>query len=219
MIHVLDRVLDAYEVEALRTVTADLSYEDGRRTAGRYAEAVKNNEQAVESPKRAAILEKVRLTLDGNPLVRSAARPRSYARMLVSRYTPGMEYGFHVDDAVINNSRTDVSFTLCLSKESDYAGGELVIDESLEQRAIRLDAGQMVLYPSDTLHRVAPVTEGVRLAVVGWITSWVPDASRRAILFDLDQTAAEIHAAAGATATFDRLQRAKTNLLRMWATG
>jgi PKHD-type hydroxylase len=130
-----------------------------------------------------------------------------------------MEYGFHVDDAIIDGCRTDVSFTLCLSNAADYEGGELVIDESLEQRAVHLDAGQLVLYPANTLHRVAPVIRGERLAVIGWITSWVPDPARRAILFDLDQATFAMHGLAPGSEAFAQLQRARSNLLRMWAEG
>ncbi|MCA8927983.1 MAG: Fe2+-dependent dioxygenase [Alphaproteobacteria bacterium] len=219
MVCVIDDLLDRHTVAALYEAAAALPFEDGRRTAGRYARAVKANEQAEPTPNRQAILDKVREALDEHPLVRSLARPRAYPRLLVSRYTPGMAYGLHVDDAIMDGRRTDLSFTLCLSPSDAYEGGELVIDEALEERAIRLEAGQMVLYPSDTLHRVAPVTAGARLAVVGWITSWVPDAARRAILFDLDQAASALFAAAGPSPEFARLQRARSNLLRMWAEG
>lgn len=219
MILVIDNVLDSYEVAALREAATALPFEDGGKTAGRYARGVKRNQQAGDSPARAAVLEKARMALEGNDLVQSAARPRRFARMAVSRYTPGMEYGFHVDDAIIDGSRTDLSFTLCLSNAADYDGGDLILDETLEQRAIRLDAGQMVLYPSNTLHRVAPVTSGERLAVIGWITSWVPDPARRAVLFDLDHAARDIHTAIGDGPGFAQLLRARSNLLRMWAEG
>ena len=128
-----------------------------------------------------------------------------------------MEYGFHVDNAIIDSNRTDLSFTLCLSSAADYQGGELVIDDPLEQRAVRLDAGQLVLYPSNTLHRVAPVTGGTRLAVVGWITSWVADPGRRTVLYDLAVAARAMHAVAGDSPGFLSLQKAQSNLLRMWA--
>jgi len=128
-----------------------------------------------------------------------------------------MEYGLHVDDAIMDGQRTDLSFTLFLSASDAYAGGGLVIEDALEARTIRLEAGEMVLYPSNTLHRVEPVTEGERLAVVGWVTSWVRDPQRREILFDLEMTASEMFAREGKTPTIDRLNKARTNLLRMWA--
>lgn len=220
MILVIDKMLDEHEAAATFEAAAALDFEDGRKTAGRYARERKHNEQAVDNAARNAVLEKVRSKLLENDLVQSAARPRRFARMAVSRYTLGMNYGFHTDDAIMDGSRTDLSFTLCLSPASAYEGGELVIDETLEQRAIRLDAGQMVLYPSNTLHRVAPVTSGERLAVIGWITSWVADPGKRAVLFDLDRAMREVHAAVGndgpGTA---ELLRARSNLFRMWAEG
>jgi len=217
MFLVLGEVLDQYEVAALREAAADLDFQDGRATAGRFAEPVKRNEQATASPDLDAITEKVKTALGKNRLFKAAARPRRFVRLLVSRYTPGMEYGLHVDDAIMDGQRTDLSFTLFLSASDAYAGGGLVIEDALEARTIRLEAGEMVLYPSNTLHRVEPVTEGERLAVVGWVTSWVRDPQRREILFDLEMTASEMFAREGKTPTIDRLNKARTNLLRMWA--
>ena len=219
MTMVIDHVLDPHELAALKEAAGALDFEDGRKTAGRYARPVKSNEQAADTPARKAVLDKVRERIDAHPLVRSAARPRKFARMIVSRYGPGMAYGFHVDDAIMAGSRTDLSFTLSLSESDDYEGGGLVIDDALEQKVVRLEAGQMVLYPSTTLHSVEPVSSGTRLAVVGWITSWVPDPARRAVLFDLDRAMADLESCAGAEQARAPLLRAKTNLLRMWAEG
>lgn len=219
MILVIDDVMSPHEVAALREAAASLSFEDGRASAGRYARSVKHNEQAGDTPAREAIFSKVRDSLGKHPLVQAAARPRGFARLLVSRYVPGMTYGLHVDDAIMAGQRTDLSFTLCLSAAEDYEGGELVLEDSLESRAVHLDAGQMILYPSNTLHQVAPVKTGERLAVVGWITSWVPDPAQREVLFDLEQVTRELHASQGKTPAFDRLLKAKMNLMRMWARG
>jgi len=217
MFIVLGEVLDQHEGAALREAAAALDFTDGRVTAGKYARSVKRNEQAASSPERDAITQKVTETLRGNRLFKAAARPRHFVRLLVSRYTPGMEYGFHVDDAIMNGRRTDLSFTLFLSPAESYSGGGLVIDDPLEARTIRLDAGELVLYPSNTLHRVEPVTEGERLAVVGWVSSWVRDPQRREVLFDLEMTASELFEREGKSQAVDRLNKARTNLLRMWA--
>lgn len=217
MFIVLGEVLNEHEVAALREAAAELDFEDGRKTAGKFARPVKRNEQAAASPARNAITEKVKTTLRQNRLFRAAARPRQFVRLLVSRYTPGMEYGLHVDDAIMDGQRTDLSFTLFLSPADSYSGGGLMIEDALEERTIRLEAGEMVLYPSNTLHRVEPVTEGERLAVVGWVMSWVRDPQRREILFDLEMTASELFERDGKSPTLDRLNKARTNLLRMWA--
>ena len=219
MFLVIGSVLSPAEVSAIRELTADAVFEDGRATAGRFAREVKRNEQAAPGAALDAVFAKVEAALMANPLFVSAARPRSVARLLMSRYRPGMEYGSHVDDAIMGGQRTDLSFTLFLSDEDSYEGGALVVEDTIEDRAIRLSPGDMVLYPSNTLHRVEPVSRGERLAVVGWATSWVRDPARREILFDLDAAVAEVHAAAGKTVLFDRLARTRSNLLRMWAEG
>lgn len=130
-----------------------------------------------------------------------------------------MEYGLHVDDPVMNGSRTNLSFTLFLSEPADYGGGGLAVSDAIEERVFRLEAGDMILYPTSALHRVEPVTRGERLAVVGWVTSWVRDPARREVLFDLDEATRAIFEANGKTPAFDRLFKAKSNLYRMWAEG
>lgn len=219
MAHVIGAVLDPHEVAALRDAIDALDFEDGRRTAGRYARSVKSNEQAADSAAREAIFAKVRRALNANEVFASVARPRKFARLLVSRYGPGMEYGTHVDDPIMHGSRTDLSFTLFLSDPGSYEGGGLVMEDALEERVFRLAPGDLILYPTSALHRVEPVARGTRLAVVGWVTSWVREPDRREILHDLDVAARSIFDAHGKTPAFDRLLKAKANLYRMWAEG
>jgi PKHD-type hydroxylase len=219
MFLVIGGVLDRHEVAAIRAAAGRIAFVDGRATAGRYARAVKRNEQAAASPALDGILAKVEKTLMASVLFVTAARPRRIVRLLVSRYSGGQEYGAHVDDALMDGARTDLSFTLFLSDEDAYAGGALIVEDTLEERAIRLPPGDLILYPSTTLHRVEPVTQGERLAVVGWATSWVRDPGRREILFDLERTLREVHAAEGKTPVADRLAKTRSNLLRMWAEG
>ncbi|WP_148253373.1 Fe2+-dependent dioxygenase [Aidingimonas lacisalsi] len=216
---IIGNVLDPYEVAALREAADTLTYDDGRKTAGRYARDVKHNTQAGAAPERDAILTKVKTALNHHDVFRSAARPRHFARLLLSRYGPGMEYGSHVDDPIMQGSRTDLSFTLFLSELDAYDGGGLVIEDAIEERVLRLAPGDLVLYPTSALHRVEPVTRGERLAVVGWVTSWVRDAAKRDILYDLDEATRAVFEAQGKTPAFDRLLKAKSNLYRMWADG
>ena len=219
MIAVIGGVLGKKEVAALRGAAAGIEFIDGRATAGRYARDVKNNEQATKSRKADAILEKARNALMENEVFRSVARPRKFTRLLLSRYRPGMEYGAHVDDAIMAGARSDLSFTLFLSDLDAYEGGGLVMHEAVEDRLFRPDPGQAVLYPTSVTHRVEAVTHGERLAVVGWVQSWVRDPERREVLHDLDVATASMFARLGKTPEFDRLQNAKTNLYRMWADG
>jgi PKHD-type hydroxylase len=134
-------------------------------------------------------------------------------RLILSRYGEGQTYGSHVDDALMQGLRTDVSFTLFLSDPAIYDGGELIVQDTLEDRAIRLTPGSLVIYPSTSLHRVAPVTRGSRLAVVGWAQSWVRSAEKREILFDLDRSIAALDAGD----LRQTLLKTRSNLLRMWA--
>ncbi|MCA1772510.1 MAG: Fe2+-dependent dioxygenase [Halomonas sp.] len=155
---IIGNVLDHHEVAALREAAESILYEDGINTAGRYARGVKHNAQA--SAERDAILAKVKKALNRHEVFKSAARPRKFARMLVSRYRSGMEYGTHVDDPVMNDCRTDLSFTLLLSEPDSYEGGGLIIEDNIEARVIRLQPGDLVLYPISALHRVEPVAWG-----------------------------------------------------------
>jgi len=214
---VIGDVLDRYMLATLRDAAEELDFTDGKATAGRYARSVKTNLQAGPGEALDAVLEQVRKRLMANEVFRSVARPRGFARMLVSRYGPGMEYGTHVDDPIMQGARTDLSFTLPLSSAEEYEGGGLVIEDAMEDRVIRVEAGDVVLYPTSALHRVEPVTRGERMAVVGWVTSWVRDPARREVLHDLDVAARALFDQQGKTPAFDRLFKAKSNLMRMWA--
>lgn len=217
MFMVIGGVLDRHRVAALRTAAQDLPFQDGKKTAGKFAAPVKSNEQAGASPERAAIIATVQAALMANPLFVSAARPRGFARMLVSRYRPGMAYGLHVDDAIMDGARTDLSFTLALSDPADYDGAGLVIEDTFEGREVRLPAGDLVLYPSSALHRVQPVSRGERIAVVGWVTSLIRDPGAREVLFDLDRAIDTVFAAEGKSALCDTLTKTRSNLIRRWA--
>ena len=216
MMLVIDGLFDAGTVTALREAAEALDFADGSATAGAMARRVKANDQATVTPERDALLAKVSTTVRAHPVFLSAARPHRISPLIVSRYREGQTYGSHVDDALMGGLRTDLSFTLFLSEPESYDGGALVIEDSFEARAIKLGAGEMILYPSTSLHRVEPVTRGARLAVVGWVQSRVRDAGRREILFDLDRSVAELQAG-GADELLDRLAKTRSNLLRMWA--
>jgi PKHD-type hydroxylase len=209
-------ILSPHEVAAVRESLEKADFEDGRRTAGWHAREVKRNEQANLGPVADAVLTKVKQALLAHDVFLAAARPKKFVKLLISRYRPGMTYGTHVDDALMDGNRTDLSFTLFLSDPTEYEGGELVIEDSLEDRSIKLAAGEMILYPSGTLHRVEPVASGTRLAVVGWLRSHVRDPARREILFDLELTLRELFDRDGKTEMFDRLVKTRTNLLRLW---
>lgn len=214
---VIAGVLSQAEVAAARAVAADLVFADGRATAGRIARQVKSNDQAVVSPGRDAILEKAKKAILEHPVFVAAARPRALTPLILSRYRVGQTYGLHVDDALMQGLRTDLSFTLFLSDPETYGGGALEVEDNYAPREVKLAAGDLILYPSTTLHRVTPVDSGERLAIVGWVESWIRSAAERDILFDLEQALATIEAAEGKSPVYDKIAKSRSNLLRLWA--
>lgn len=215
MILHISQCLAAADLGAVREAAAGAEFHHGESTAGAAARQVKHNQQA-DSVEIAGLLQLVRQRLLANDLFQQAARPRAFARLMLSRYQPGMGYGSHVDEALIDDVRTDISFTLFLSPPDSYRGGELVLEDSSGERAWKLEAGDLLLYPATYLHRVNEVAAGERLVIVGWVNSRVRDAHRREMLFELEQSSREEFAARGKTAQFDRLARLRTNLLRLW---
>jgi len=212
---VIGNVLSAEELDSLRTALARAQFADGRETAGFSARLVKNNLQAADrrlETLRALVAERIL----GNELFRLAVRPKALTPLMFSRYDPGMHYGSHVDDALMDGMRTDVSFTLFVSEPESYDGGELVIESAAGEDAVKLAAGALVAYPSTSLHHVAAVTRGARYAAVGWARSLIRDAARRELLFDLDTARRQLFARDGKTAEFDLVSKSTANLLRMW---
>ncbi|MCV2894545.1 Fe2+-dependent dioxygenase [Lentibacter sp. XHP0401] len=216
MAQVLSDVLSATEAQVLYDAAQALPFEDGAKTAGRLARRVKDNLQAGSCAETAAVLGKLEAALLAHPVFGALAYPKGFARLIVSRTEGGGQYGDHVDNALMGGARTDLSFTMFLTPPEDYEGGALVIVDGLEDRAVKLNQGEMILYASDSLHRVAPVTRGARIVIVGWVTSFIRDPRAREILFDLWQAGV----AAEAAEDFEQVQRigkARSNLLRMWA--
>jgi PKHD-type hydroxylase len=221
MILCIADVLDADSLAELRRALARGVFVDGKTTAGWHARLVKNNTQLDASVEADALRARIREIVSANDVVASACLPDRFGPMLFSRYTEGMDYGAHVDDALMGPAggrlRSDISFTIFLSDPADYDGGELVTETTGGEQAYKLAAGSMIAYPSTTLHRVAPVTRGERLVVASWLQSHVRAPDRREILFDLDTARRAIFAAQGKTREFDLLTCSYANLLRMWS--
>lgn len=195
----------------------DTLFVDGRSTAGWHARQHKHNLQAQASGPVAKLMKELTTVIAGHELMQAAARPKSIIRLLLSRYDEGMHYGNHVDDAIMDGQRTDVSFTVFLSDPDSYDGGELVIDEPSAERPFKLAAGDLLLYPSNTLHQVMPVTRGQRLVLVGWIRSLIREPAQRELLFDLERSIAQLRGAADQGDALALLLKTRSNLLRMWA--
>ena len=215
---VIGNVLTAEEVGTVVAALKRARFGDGRLTAGFAARAVKNNRQAAGSDRSLETIRKlIAARLLSNEIFRLAVRPKALSALLFSRYEKSMHYGSHVDDALIDGMRTDVSFTLFLSDADAYDGGELVIESAAGEETFKLAAGSLVAYPATTLHRVAAVTRGVRLAAAGWARSFVRDAAQRELLFDLDTARRQLFARDGKSAEFDLIAKSFANLMRMWA--
>jgi PKHD-type hydroxylase len=216
-------VLDPDQVQGLVANLNSAKFVDGKLTAGWHARMVKHNTQLKEDG--TGLGEELRQTvltaLQQNVLFQMAARPKQIRPPLFSRYEADMHYGTHVDNALMGKDatliRSDISLTLFLSDPETYAGGELVIESTQGEQAFKLPAGAMIIYPSSTLHRVEPVTQGIRLAAVTWVQSLVRDIGDREILFDLDTARHSLFAKYGKSAEFDLLSKSHANLLRKWA--
>jgi PKHD-type hydroxylase len=213
---VVGNVLSADEIALVRETLAGASFEDGRETAGFAARLVKNNRQATNDRSIETVRKLVGERILGHEVFAMAVRPKALTSVMFSAYEPGMHYGSHVDDALMQGMRTDVSFTLFLSEPETYDGGELVIESASGEDAVKLAAGSLLAYPSTTLHHVAPVTRGTRLAAVGWARSYVRDAERREMLFDLDTARRQLFAREGKSAEYDLVSKSLANLMRMW---
>ncbi|MGE3993077.1 Fe2+-dependent dioxygenase [Pseudorhodoplanes sp.] len=214
---VIADILLPEELAAVHDALARTRFIDGRETAGFAARKVKNNRQADARDKNLDEMRSlVAARIMASELFQMAVRPKQLSPLLFSRTETGMQYGVHVDDALMRGMRTDVAFTLFLDPPESYDGGELVIESAAGDDAIKLSAGSMIAYPATTLHRVALVTRGHRHVVAGWARSFVRDAARREILFDLDTARRAIFVRDGKSAEFDLISKSLANLLRMW---
>ena len=220
----LPGLLSADQVAHCRAVLAAADWRDGRETAGRQSAAAKHNLQLGEaSPEGRALGEIVLTALAANAAFMSAALPLKVFPPLFNRYEPGMAFGAHVDNAIreLTSSpqrvRTDLSTTLFLSHPGEYDGGELVVDDTYGAHSVKLPAGDMILYPATSLHRVQPVTRGARLAAIFWVQSMVRDDGERSLLFDLDMAISQVSEAAPDNPGVVALTGCYHNLLRRWA--
>lgn len=220
MMILLEGVLASEDVTRVQRVLEKAPWRDGASTAGPAARKVKRNRQAAgDDPDVAALGDFALDALRRHPLFDLAARPRRISRPLFSRYEGGETYGDHTDDALMGDPplRSDIAFTIFLSDPTSYEGGALVVTTPLGEQAIKLAAGDAVVYPAGTIHHVAPVTSGARLACVGWVQSVVRDAAQREMLFDLSRARSQCASANVARETMLLLDRTQSNLLRMWA--
>lgn len=218
----IPNILDTNKLTNIRTMLEKVTFVDGKHSAGQAASRVKNNEEMKQGTQQAEYLDHLLMgSLAENASFRSGALPYRVAQPVFARYTQGMQYGDHVDDPIMGSGpekfRTDVSITVFLNEPADYDGGELIINTTYGEKAVKLPAGSAVLYPSASVHRVAEITRGERLAAIVWLQSMVRDPGQRELLFELDQARNKLLADNPDALETKQVDRAYVNLVRMWS--
>ena len=224
MLLTIPDVFSSEQVAQIRQQLDGAEWVDGRVTAGHQSSLAKDNMQIPEgNPVAKEVGERILQTLGQNLLFISAALPMKVFPPLFNRYSGGQSFGTHVDNAIrhvkgtSHRVRSDLSATLFFSNPDEYDGGELIVEDTYGIHSVKLPAGQMVLYPSSSLHNVRPVTRGARVSSFFWIQSMVRDDSARTLLFDLDNVAQRISAGDPNSPTAVKLTGIYHNLLRRWA--
>jgi PKHD-type hydroxylase len=225
MILPIPGVLDAPMIAHCQQLLQTTPWVDGAVTAGEQSALAKSNLQVPEDAPQARALQDLILSqLGRNPTFISAALPQRVFPPLFNRYEAGMGFASHIDNAIRVSAergaryRTDLSCTLFLSDPEDYDGGELVIEGASASAPIKLAAGDMILYPASSVHRVNPVTRGARWASFFWVQSMIRSGEQRHILYDLDRSIIQVRAALGDQHTASiGLTGHYHNLLRQWA--
>jgi PKHD-type hydroxylase len=219
---VLARAVPPDVVAQLRACMERGPLVSGKITAVGRARDIKDNLiLAPDSPGAAKATELLVGVLKATPAFQSAVWPEAMLRPMFCRYGVGMTYGDHVDGAIMGDAneqvRCDVAMTVCLSDAAEYEGGELIIDAAGVPNAWRGKAGDVIVYPASTLHRVNPVKSGTRDVAITWIQSMVRDGDRRRILYDLKTALDAFDALPTPPAEAEAIRRSYFNLIRMWA--
>ena len=222
LLHIPD-ILDREQLRQLRAALDAADWTDGRETVGAQGAQVKRNVQLPDaSPLRRQLGETVLAALAKNPLYHAATLPLRTLPPRFNRYEGGGEYGMHVDGSVMalpdgGQLRSDISCTLFLSEPEDYDGGELIVSDTYGEHEVKLPAGDAIIYPASSLHRVEPVTRGARLAAFFWVQSLVRDDGRRRLLYELDASIQRLIATDADHGAVLQLTGTYHNLLRQWA--
>ncbi len=223
LLHIAN-VLSKTEVRDMRQRLDAADWQDGRATVGDQGAKVKRNLQLpVAHPLALEIGARIREVLARHPQFISAALPLRTVDPLFNRYEGGGSYGLHVDGAIMRQGgqplplRSDVSSTLFLSEPEEYEGGELIVVDTYGEHEVKLPAGDLIVYPSTSLHRVEPVTRGARVSSFFWTQSLLRHDWQRSLLYELDQSIQRLRARLGDDADTQALGQHYHNLLRAWA--
>ena len=217
MNYLTNQLLNSGELEILRkNLDKEKSlWEDGKQTAGKHAAMVKNNLQlSRDSDSSIKFSKLITKKILGNELIKSFALPKKIHGTIFSKSKKGMKYGSHIDNAYMSSGRADLSFTIFLNNKNDYKGGALSIESFNSEEKFKLNAGEIIIYPSTYLHSVEEVFDGERLVFIGWIESYIKSIEEREYLFDLDAAARSLLAKYGRSDEVDLIFKSYSNLLR-----
>ena len=218
MNYLTSKLLIQEEIEALikNLQKENTIWEDGKKTAGSHASMVKNNLQLNrESEISKKLSHLIKKKILSSPLITSFALPKIIHGIMFTKSLNNMQYGRHIDNPFMSSGRADLSFTISLTDKSTYDGGELIIEEMNSEKEFKLNAGEIIIYPSTYLHSVKEVKNGERLVCVGWIESYVKSIEEREYLFDLDAGAKGLLAQHGRSEELDLIFKSYSNLLRL----
>jgi len=218
----IKNIFDADRLQNMREMLAKAEFVDGKYSAGENASRVKQNMEMKPTSLQADYLDRMIMsTLAENEDFRRAALPHQASQPVFARYTKGMHYGEHIDDPVMGTSggrfRADIAVTVFLNDPLDYGGGELVINTTFGEQIVKLAAGDAVIYPASSLHRVNKIIKGERLVAVCWIQSLVRDPSRREILYGLNSARQTLMQNLPEAKESKQVDHAYVNLVRMWS--
>ena len=218
MNYLTHHLLNPEEIRLLKTAfnNKEQLWEDGKKTAGNHAAKVKKNLQLNKnsqiSLKYSKLISKKILS---DPLIKSFCLPKNIHGSMFTKSLKGMKYGRHIDNAFMSSGRADLSFTLFLSDKNEYEGGELLIENINSEEEFKLNAGEIIFYPSTYLHSVKEIIDGERLVFVGWIESYVKSIEEREYLFDIDAAAKSLLSRHGRSNELDLIFKSYSNLLRI----
>ena len=220
----IPHILSDDDLKAVRTLLEQASFRDGRLSAGKQAQTVKHNQEVQAQDDRIAALNQIVMQrLTTHPEYLTAVLPHRVAEPFYVRYSEGMEYGEHTDDPVMgtdNPYRSDIAITIFLNAPEEYVGGELMVNtqSAAQTQALKYPAGDAVLYPASTMHRVATVTQGVRLVAVTWAQSLVADVRHRELLYQLVRVRDCLLDKDSASSEARQICSVYSNLVRLWST-
>jgi len=222
MLVTIPDVLNKEDISVILDMMATANFREGTNSAGSEAKRVKNNHEMFISEIETQRLNNLVMgKLVQNPTYIATAFAARIAAPYYAKYTEGMSYGNHVDDPVMGppnqRYRSDISITIFLNEPEAYDGGELVISTVFGENKVKLKAGDAVLYPSSSTHRVAEVTRGERLVAVTWLQSTIRDPAKREILYNLSQARETLIQTSPGTKELEQLSNGYVNLLRMWS--